>query len=214
LAPLFSKGDVFPEEVFMRAVSSWVRVALAITIAAGIVASAGATTLRRASLEDLVAGNRTVIVGEVRDSHSYWNEERTFILTDVRIAAKDVLKGNPRTRELTVTIMGGRVDDLTTLIVGGAELIPGRSYVLFLNEDDLPGVKAVPTVREHSQGVFEIVRARDGVRAISQAKGHPLVPDALGFVDPPGGEEGLLLDTMIQSIRKMADRPSRDREVQ
>jgi hypothetical protein len=110
--------------------------------------------------------------------------------------------------------MGGRVDDLTTLIVGGAELIPGRSYVLFLNEDDLPGVKAVPTVREHSQGVFEIVRARDGVRAISQAKGHPLVPDALGFVDPPGGEEGLLLDTMIQSIRKMADRPSRDREVQ
>lgn len=201
----------------MRAVSSWRRVALAVVvlaIAAGTVASAGATTLRRASLEDLVAGNRTVIVGEVRDAHSYWNEDRSFILTDVRIATKDVLKGNPRTRDLTVTILGGTVDDLTTLIIGGAELTPGKSYVLFLNEDDLPGAKAVPTVREHSQGVFEIVRARDGARAISQAKGHKLVPDALGFVDPPGGEEGLLLDTMIQSIRKMADRPSRDREVQ
>jgi hypothetical protein len=203
----------------MRAVSSWLRVALAIAlaigIAAGTVASAGATTLRRASLEDLVAGNRTVVVGEVRDAHSYWNEERTFILTDVRIAAKEVLKGDPRTRELKITIMGGTVDDLTTLIIGGAELIPGKSYVLFLNEDDLPGAKAVPTVREHSQGVFEIVRARDGVRAISQAKGHPLVADALGFVDPPGGAEGLLLDNMIQEVREIAGRPSRqDREVQ
>lgn len=198
----------------MRAVSSWLRVALAMSIAVGTVASAGATTLRRASLEDLVAGNRTVIVGEVLDAHSYWNEAKTFILTDVRIAAKDVLKGDARTRELKVTILGGTVDDLTTLIAGGAELVPGKSYVLFLNEDDLPGAKAVPTVREHSQGVFEIVRARDGVRAISQAKGHPLIPDALGFVDPPGGAEGLLLDTMIQSVRKMVDRPSRDREVQ
>lgn len=199
----------------MRAVSSWLRVALVMSIAVGTVASAEATTLRRASLEDLVAGNRTVIVGEVRDSHSYWNEERTFILTDVRIAAKDVLKGNPRTRDLTITVLGGTVDGLTTLIVGGAELIPGKSYVLFLNEDDLPGVKAVPTVREHSQGVFEVVRARDGVRAISQAKGHPLVPDALGFVDPPGGAEGLLLDKMVQEVREIAARPSRqDREVQ
>lgn len=202
----------------MRAVSSWMRVALAgalaIAIAAGTAASAGATTLRRASLEDLVASNRTVIVGEVREAYSYWNEDRTFILTDVRIAAKDVLKGNPRTRELTVTVLGGTVEGLTTLIVGGADLVPGKSYVLFVDEDNLPGVKAVPTVRDHSQGVFEIVRARDGVRAISQAKGHPLTPDALGFVDPPGGEGGLLLDTMIQSIRKMADRPSRDREVQ
>lgn len=202
----------------MRGVSSWLRVALAvlaIAIAAGTVATAGATTLRRASLEDLVAGNRTVVVGEVVSARSYWNESKTFILTDVRIAAREVLKGDLRKRDLTVTILGGTVDGLTTLIVGGAELFPGKSYVVFLNEEDLPGAKAVPTVREHAQGVFDIVKARDGLRAISQADRHPLTPDALGFVDPPGGAEGLLLDPMIQEVREIAVRPSRpDREVQ
>ena len=198
----------------MRPRKSLLMWALILSIALASGAPADASTFARIGLDHLVAGNGLIVVGEVVGARSYWNDARTFILTDVRIATKDVLKGNPRTRDLTVTILGGTVDDLTTLIIGGAELTPGKSYVLFLDEDNLPGAKAVPTVREHSQGVFEIVRARDGMRAISQAKGHRLVPDALGFVDPAGGEEGFLLDTMIQSIRKMADRPSRDREVQ
>lgn len=186
---------------------------MAFAIAAVIAAPASATTLVRADLERLVRSNRTIVVGEVREAHSYWNEEGTFILTDVRLAATEVLKGDPRESELTITILGGSVGDLTTLIVGGAELIPGKQYVLFLNEDDLPGVRAVRTVRDHSQGVFDVVRARDGMRAISQANRHPLHPDALGFVDPPGGAQGLLFDTMIQSIREITGRQGARREV-
>jgi hypothetical protein len=174
---------------------------------------ADATTLIRAGLDSLVKANRTIVVGEVRDVHSYWNQEGTFILTDVRIQATDVLKGNPRDTDLTITILGGTVGDLTTLIVAGAELIPGKSYVLFLQEDNLPGVRGVRTVRQHAQGVFEVVKARDGVRAISQASRHPLYPDALGFVDPPGGAKGLLLSDMVRSIRQIAGRQAALQEV-
>src|SRR6185436_6966830 len=131
------------------------------------------STLIRQSLNGLVAANPTIVVGEVLDAHSYWNDEGTFILTDVRIKATDVLKGDPRDTDFTVTLMGGSVGDLTTLIVGGAELVPGKPYVLFLNEGDLPGVQGVRTVRDHSQGVFEVVKARDGLRAISEANRHP-----------------------------------------
>ena len=177
--------------------------AVALALAA---APSGATTLIRASLPGLVADNGTIVVGEVVDSHSYWNEPHTFILTDVRIRTDEVLKGDPKDTDFTVTILGGTVDDLTTLIVGGAELVPGKSYVLFLQEDDLPGVRNVRTVREHSQGVFDVVRARDGVRAISQANRHPLYPDALGFVDPPGGAKGVLLDDLVRSIREINTR--------
>jgi hypothetical protein len=183
-------------------------------MAAGATLPANATTLIRQSLDGLVASNSTIVVGEVRDAHSYWNEEGTFILTDVRFEATEVLKGDRRDSDFTVTILGGSVGDLTTLIVAGAELIPGKSYVLFLAEDDLPGVKGVRTVRDHSQGVFDIVRARDGVRAISQANRHPLYPDALGFVDPPGGAKGLLLNDMIRSIREKAGRQDARQEVQ
>lgn len=197
----------------MRIGKRWLCGVFALVLALGVAAPASATTLVRAGLESLVSGNERVVVAEVRAAHSYWNEDHTFILTDVRLAATEVLKGDPRETELTVTILGGSVDDLTVLIVGGAELIPGKSYVLFLNEDDLPGVQRVLTVREHSQGVFDVVRARDGYRAISQANRHPLMPDALGFVDPPGGAQGLLLETMIQSIRDITGRQDARREV-
>ncbi len=45
--------------------------ALAVAVATGVVAPAGATTLIRAGLEDLTAVNETVVVGEVLDAQSY-----------------------------------------------------------------------------------------------------------------------------------------------
>jgi len=186
---------------------------LTLALAVAAVEPSSASTLLRQSLDGLVAGNATIVVGQVLDAHSYWNEEGTFILTDFRIKATDVLKGDPKDTDFTVTLMGGSVGDLTTLIVGGAELIPGEPYVLFLTEGDLPGVQGVRTVRDHSQGVFEVVKARDGLRAISQANRHPLYPDALGFVDPPGGAKGLLLDDMVRSIREAVGRQNARREV-
>lgn len=197
----------------MRPAGRLLRVAMVLAMAAGAVAPSSATTLIRQSLAGLVADNATIVVGEVLDAHSYWNEERTFILTDVRVRATEVLKGNPRDTDFSVTIMGGTVGDLTTLILGGAELIPGKPYVLFLDEGDLPGVKGVRTVSYHSQGVFEVVKARDGMRAISQAIRHPMYPDALGFVDPPGGAKGLLLANLLQSVRDIAARQGARQEV-
>lgn len=187
--------------------------ALAVVMAAGVVAPSTATTLIRQSLDGLVVASSTVIVGEVVSAHSYWNDERNFILTDVRLRATDVLKGNPRERDLTVTLMGGTVDDLTSVVVGGAELLRGKSYVIFVREGELPGVRAVRTIGHHSQGVFDIVKSRDGVRAISQATRHPLHPDAFGFVDPPGGAKGLLLGDLIRSVRETAAREADQREV-
>lgn len=177
---------------------------MAVAIAASLAAPASATTLKRMALEDLVATNGAVIVGQVTEARSYWNKDKTFILTDVRISVNEVVKGNLQDQEITVTLMGGRVGDLTTLIIGGAELLPGKSYLLFLNEENLPGKKQVQTVRDHCQGAFDLVIGKDGLRAISQANRHPLVPDSLGYVDAPGGVEGISFGAMVQSIRDLA----------
>jgi hypothetical protein len=176
---------------------------MAVAMAATLATSASATTLRRMSLDELVASNRTIVVGQVMDSRSYWNKDKTFILTDVRIAVNDVLKGNAQD-EVTVTLMGGRVGDLTTLIVGGAELLPGKSYLLFLNREELPGMSKAQTVRDLCQGAFDLVIGQDGLRAVSQANRHPLVPDRLGYVDAPGGTEGIPFNAMVDSIRGLA----------
>lgn len=185
---------------------------MAFAIAASVVVPAGATTLIRESLDELVRSNRTIVVGEVVDVHSYWNADGTFILTDVRVAAHDVLKGNVQDRELTLTLMGGRVGETTTLIIGNAELIPGNSYVLFLNEEDLPGRKAL-TVRSLVQGAFDIKIGKDGLRAVSQANAHPLLPDGRGSFEAEGGRDGFQLNSMVQTIREIVDNNRARREV-
>ena len=165
----------------------------------------GATSLVRASLDELAAGNERVVLGEVVDAVSYWNQDKTFILTDVRFAPAETIKGQAE-GELTVTLMGGRVGDLTTLIVGGAELIPGRSYLLFLNPENLPGAERALTARDHCQGAFEVEMKGGELRAASQANRHPLVPDKSGYVDAPGGVEGFPLDALLQSLRDTVKR--------
>jgi hypothetical protein len=176
--------------------------------------SAGATTLMRAGLDDLVAANRTIVVGEIVDAKSYWNKDHTFILTDVRVALDDVLKGKVGGKELTLTVMGGRVGDLTTVIVGGPELARGSSYVLFLNEERLPGLEHALTIRDLSQGTFDVEIGRGGLRAVSQASRHPLLPDRSGFTEAPGGSEGLPFVDMMHTIRDIADRQRDRQEVQ
>lgn len=197
----------------MNVVKGLLRGAMALALVASAVAPASATTLIRESLDGLVAGNRVVVVGEVLDASSYWNEDHSFILTDVRVAVHEAIKGNVKDREITVTIMGGQVGELTTLIVGGPELIPGNSYVLFLNEENLPGAERALTVRDLCQGTFDVQIGRGGLRAISQANRHPLLPDARGSFEAEGGAEGFPMSSMIQSIRDMVGRDAARREV-
>lgn len=199
----------------MRAVSrkwnaGWVCAVVAL-VAATTAAPAGATTLLRAGLDQLVAGNRTAVVGEVLDVHSYWNADGTFILTDVRVGVVDVLHGSA-VETMTLTVQGGTVADLTVLIVGGPELIPGRSYVLFAERSDLPGAPGALTVPDLSQGVFDLQLAADGVRAVSQAAHQPLVPDVFGETRAPGGTRGLALADMIQTVRDISARQEARRQ--
>lgn len=171
----------------------------------GISAPLGATTLIREGIDELVATNQRVVVGEVTGATSYWNEDKTFILTDVKIAPDETLKGR-REKEITVTLLGGRVGELTTLIVGGAELVPGRSYVLFLNPETLPGGRRALTVADHCQGAFEVRMKGGELRAISQANRHALVPDRGGVKEAPGGVDGFALDILLRDVRSAVKR--------
>lgn len=180
----------------------WTRiVSLALAALAWLAIPAGATTLIRQGIDRLTAENEMVIHGRVLDIHSYWNDDHSFILTDVRVRPSQVLKGKA-TGDVTFTVMGGSVGELSTVIVGGADLGAGSEYVLFLGRVDLPGAANRMTVRDHGQGVFEVTNGR----ARSQAVGEPLLADARGRTDAPGGEEGFALDELVRQIRQNVNR--------
>ena len=181
----------------------WAAIHLVLVVVLLAAQAGEATTLRRASLENLVESHSTILVAEVTSAVSYWNPEHTFIFTDLTLRPEKILKGAEKGEdtELTITLLGGTVGDLSTLIVGGAQLLPGHSYLLFLNEESmLSGIRRL-TVREHSQGVFEFSLSEEGeLRALSQAAGAPLVPDSKGLTEPPGGEEGLAPQDVLEKI--------------
>ena len=177
----------------------WVIRSLLLVAAATVLAApAAATTLVRRGLEELTAANDVVVHAKVVDIHSYWNVEHTFIFTDVRLRALQSLKGEPAA-EMTLTLWGGTVGEITALLLGGPDLAPGREYVLFLGRGDLPGAPDRLTVRDLSQGAFDV----RGGRAFSQALDVPLLPDALGVADAPGGHEGFLLETLSRRVLEL-----------
>lgn len=184
-----------------RRASSW---GIMLVLFAAITAPVSATVLVRLDLEKLTVSNELIVVGEVVDAYSYWNENGSFILTDVQLIATEVLRGTLEQEQITVTLMGGTIGDLSTIIVGGAELEPGRSYVLFLNRENLPGVRSSLTVRDHCQGVFDLKPAAGGLRAISQAFDQPLMADQNGKSEAAGGAKGYSLEALRQLIKRPA----------
>lgn len=188
----------------MSAARQWCRGLALLALAVAAVTSVDATTLRRMGLDELSRTNEKAVVGRVIDATSYWNADASFIMTDVRFAVDRVVKGAVQDQEITITLMGGTVGDLTTLIVAGADLRRDGEYLLFLNTEDLPASPGALTVRDHCQGAFEIERAGKAARALSQARRHPLLTDDHGMVEPPGGQQGLDLDHMIREVGRLA----------
>jgi hypothetical protein len=167
--------------------------------------AAEASTLGRVGLDYLVAENDTIVVGEAVAARSYWNPTRTFILTDVQVSVSQTLKGQVAA-EITVTVPGGKVGELTSVLVDGAALMPGRRYVLFLDRVNLAGVMGVLMVHDHSQGAFDIEMAGSELRAFSQARQHELLADADGHAEAVGGAEGLPLANLVETVRNLAAR--------
>lgn len=188
----------------MRLSLPFARILLSLTLTALAAIPAGATTLIRESLKDLTDSNALIVHGRVMDIHSYWNAEHTMIMTDVRVRPSQVLKGDRVVRDVTFTLLGGTVGDITTLIIGGPELVPGSEYVLFLNREHLHGDLEALTVRGLVQGAFDVTGEGAARRAFSQALSHVLLPDADGLSEPPGGVDGLALDDMLAQVRQLA----------
>lgn len=177
----------------------------AMLLGLGMASTSQATTMLRVSLDQMVREHESVVVGEVVALNSHWNKEHSFILTDVTLAVDEVMQGAARAGgQMQFTLMGGTVDGTTNLIVAGPTVSKGQSYLLFLNHESLPGLEQALTVRELSQGIFDLVPTKEGLRAVSQASAHPLFPDTHGNSEAVGGSAGYLLDDMKREINEIA----------
>jgi hypothetical protein len=108
--------------------SSLLLAALLFVVPTGI---ARATSIVPLDLAELTRASDRIVYGTVLGSSSRWNEDRTLIVTDVRIRVVEDLKGRAP-REITVTQPGGTVGKLMVEVPGAAAYRPGEEVVLFL----------------------------------------------------------------------------------
>jgi hypothetical protein len=92
---------------------------------------AGATTIQRLSLEDMVDHSEVIVSGHVARTWASWDDRHRFIWTHSEVIAENVIKGN-RADTVVVSEPGGSVDGMAMRIAGAPTYVAGEQVVLFL----------------------------------------------------------------------------------
>jgi hypothetical protein len=127
---------------------AFLAIACALAVLAPVVS---ATTVARMDLRELVSTSPSIVYGSVISTQSRWNEDRTLIVTEVRVRVLDALKGEPA-GEIIVRHPGGQVGKLLVEVPGASAFRPGEEAVLFL----APGPSGVLWVNGMNQGRYDV----------------------------------------------------------
>lgn len=136
-----------------------------------------ATSLVPVDLAGLARASDRIVLGTVTGAESRWNEDRSLIVTDVRIRVADAMKGNAA-GEITVTQPGGIVGKLKVEVPGASAYRVGEEVVLFL----APERDGRTFVNALDRGRFPVVE--DPVTRVKKVAG--LTPEALRIMSGAG----------------------------
>jgi hypothetical protein len=167
---------------------------------AALFSTAGATTLRKMDLPELVAGSDRVVYARVTGNTVFWDEEGTMIHTNTTFQVLTDAKG-AGDATLTVTMVGGRIDPFEVTEDGRPIFQDGEEVVLFaLDRGD-----GLFNLTGYSQGVMRVqLEPESGEKfALSQ------VPLGVSFVSGPQLREVRpsplreRLDTVLDEVRRI-----------
>lgn len=148
-----------------------------------LVVPAQATTLKRATLQDLIASANHIFVGQVVATESHWVDKK--ILTSSSIAVSQVIKGSPG-QSFALTTLGGRVGAIAQTVPSSPRLQVGQEVLVFAGQSG--GYNVI--VYMH-QGLFDVI-TENGIKYVQTNA------QALGL---PGGDDGrIALDSFVNEI--------------
>jgi hypothetical protein len=165
--------------------------------------------LVRQSLEQLTRSADLIVVGRVAGVRSFWNPDRSLIISHVSIAVTAVIKGSDRPGEVVVRQAGGEIrsEDIGQRVSGSARFSVGEELVAFLQAPS-----AIEKQRAGAtEAYFRLVGREQGKYRVVTAAGAPVkmaVRDVEAtLVDPltgqvvPGGREAVPLPELLRAIR-------------
>src|SRR5262245_25811107 len=171
---------------------TWKRFCLpfALCLILSAISSTHATTVERLGLEDLVKKARTIVVGKVTGSRTYWSANGKLILTDYTVEVDETLKGQAA-RRMAVTAIGGKIGDLELHVSGMPAFQQGENAVVFIEQSG-----GYQTVVGLGQGRFTVTNGE-----VANKVGGLTFPDGR-----PGSPLRLPLQEFKAQIRTLLNR--------
>lgn len=161
-------------------------VLVVLCLVAVLPAPAQATTLKRATLQDLISSANHIFVGQVVATESRWVGKK--ILTSNAVAVSQVIKGAPG-QSFTLTTLGGRVGAIAQTVPSSPRLQAGQEVLVFAGRAGDHNL-----IVYMNQGLFDVI-TEGGERYVRTNAG------ALGL--PSGSDDGrITLDSFVAEIAK------------
>lgn len=166
-----------------------------------------ATTVEAMSLRKMATEAPSIIHGTVVAISSRWTENRSIIVTEIRVEVHEVLKGDD-VSEIVVTQPGGTVGSLRVDADGAVVFREGEEAILFLGRSP----RGLTYVVGLSQGRFDVevdrqgrklVRGLDpeGLNVIRSSSAPAGTTPAVG--DGGGGRGAVPLDQFLGGVRDL-----------
>ncbi len=93
------------------------------------------TTMIEFSLKDLCLKSSDIIIARTISVNTYLKPGQQRIFTNVQLEVSDKIKGRFQKQDrLKLTLYGGTVNGITTIVVGAAQFTVGEQSLLFLSE--------------------------------------------------------------------------------
>lgn len=103
--------------------------------------------------EQLANWSKLILIGEVAEIESFWDDAHNMIYTDVTITLEENIKGKHDKSQVTVRTQGGKVDETLIIVEDVARFTIGEKVLVFLSE----GKEELLWVTADFQGKYTIV---------------------------------------------------------
>lgn len=163
---------------------------------------AGASTFLALRLDEMVSQADAVVEGRVIEAHSFWNAERTAILTEAVLEVEDSIVGAAPTY-VNLRTFGGRVGDYWIVAHGFPTFTVGERLVVFLE----PEQDGAHRVLGYQQGQYRVREEKGTVMAVPAADAEARYVHKNG--SPAPERKALPLVDLKRELREAAGRTGR-----
>jgi len=113
------------------------------------------------STEQLTKASQTVIMGQVEDVNSQWNEAGDRIVTRATVAVEEIIRGDLNEGQVVVEYEGGEVGEIGLKVSDSPSLKKGENVILFLEPNEETRGGLIRKIVGKAQGKYSI--GEDGI---------------------------------------------------